>query len=117
VPVSIADLPPAFTVAVEPDRDLVVLRPAGELDLTTVPLVETELRALRDAGFDRVVVDLRDLAFVDSTGLALLLAWHAEGGLTLELLPGPAHVMRVVELSGVSDVVPVLDRRRFERFR
>ena len=116
---SIADLPPAFSRPVEPDRDRVVVRPSGELDLTTTGVVDRELRELAGAGFDRLMVDLRGLTFMDSSGLALLLQWARtarEDGIVLELYPGAPDVMRVIDLAGVRDALPLVARRRFDRF-
>jgi anti-sigma B factor antagonist len=73
-----------------------VLCLAGELDLATVGPVRARLRELDD---EPVVLDLSELTFTDSTGLALLLEEQARarrrgtqlqirgaGGQTLELL-------------------------------
>ncbi len=48
------------------------LRLSGELDLVTAPLLNEEL-ARHQARGRRVVLDLADLEFVDSTGLVLLM--------------------------------------------
>jgi anti-sigma B factor antagonist len=116
---ALADLPPAFSCPVEPDRDRVVLRPCGELDLTTADVVDGQLRELCDAGFERLLVDLRGVSFMDSTGLALLLRWArtAEAdGIVLQLYPGGPGVMRVIELADVGDALPLVARRRFDRY-
>ena len=73
--------PTGFSISIS-DRDgraVVVIR--GELDLATAPDLEAALTERLDAGQD-VVVDLRELAFLDSTGLRVLVASHirAEGG-------------------------------------
>jgi anti-anti-sigma factor len=36
--------------------------------------LEAQLRELHDVGFEHVVLDLRELAFIDSTGLRLILS-------------------------------------------
>ena len=115
---SLADLPPVFSCPVEPDRDRVVVRPSGELDLMTADVVEHELSELREAGFDRLVVDLRDVTFMDSSGLLLLLRWARsaqEDGFVLEVRPGGPDVMRVVDLAGVGEALPLVARRRSDR--
>ena len=67
-----------FRCDVEPARESVFVRPVGELDLSTVPVVDAQLSELVDAGFRRLVLDLRELRFLDSTGLRLLLSWDAK---------------------------------------
>ena len=55
------------------------LRLAGELDLVTSPTLREEL-ARHHARGHRVVLDLADVEFVDSTGLVLLMESAREGG-------------------------------------
>ena len=94
-----------FRCEVDPDRESVIVRPVGELDLATAPIVDAQLSELEAAGFRSVVLDLRRLRFMDSTGLALLLTWQAKAraeGVELRVLPGPPAVQRVFEVAGVS---------------
>lgn len=61
-----------FAISVVPDRDEVAVAPVGELDLGSVDQLERAVAELVDAGFDRIVVDLRRVEFIDSTGLRVL---------------------------------------------
>jgi anti-anti-sigma factor len=54
------------------DRDRVTLVLAGELDMASAPKLDQALRELEATDPLCIVVDLRDLAFMDSSGLALL---------------------------------------------
>src|SRR6266508_5129994 len=58
------------------ERDAVRLRTVGTLDLATVPQLEQQLSELRGAGCRELLVDLRGLEFMDSTGLQLVLRWN-----------------------------------------
>lgn len=110
--------PAPFSCEVDPDHERVVVRPCGELDLSTVDDVDGTLRDLRAAGFDRLVVDLAGLTFVDSSGLSLLLRWArfaAQDGVTLELRPGSPEVMRVFEIAGTADALPFVASGRSGR--
>jgi anti-anti-sigma factor len=50
----------------------------GELDLSTVPEAESTLLELeREPHLETIVLDLRKLEFMDSTGLRFVLAAHA----------------------------------------
>ncbi|MEA2193336.1 MAG: anti-sigma factor antagonist [Solirubrobacteraceae bacterium] len=94
-----------FRVDVHPERDVVRVAPAGELDLATVGELEAELRQLRDSGFERVVLDLRKLIFMDSTGVKLILAEDRcarENGHDFSLINGPPPVRRILELTGIA---------------
>lgn len=97
-----------FRCEVDPDRASVIVRPVGELDLATAPIVDAQLSELVAAGFGSVVLDLRKLRFLDSSGLRLLLSWDAKArasGVAMRVLPGPPAVQRVFELAGVTDRV------------
>jgi len=86
---------------------LVSLR--GELDLSAAERFRAALAEALAARPDRLVVDLQALTFMDSSGLHCLLR-AAEGarhaGVELELVPAPPPVMRVVELTGLTRVLP-----------
>lgn len=45
----------------------------GELDVSTAPKVEQALRQLESNGTSTIVIDLRGLTFLDSSGLRLIL--------------------------------------------
>jgi anti-sigma B factor antagonist len=101
-----------FRCEVEPRRATVHVRPVGELDLATVPAVETQLVELRAAGFTSLVLDLRAVWFLDSTALHLILDWHAiaeADGISFGLLAGPPAVQRLFDLSGLTERLRFLD--------
>jgi anti-anti-sigma factor len=84
----------------------------GELDLSSVRRMNERFASIDEQRPTRVVVDLGELAFIDSSGLRTLLsadALAAEHGYELVLLPGQEPVQRVFELTGALDVL------RFER--
>jgi anti-sigma B factor antagonist len=97
---------------VVPERDAVRVRPIGSLDLATAPVLDQQLEDLREAGFQRLIVDLADLYFLDSTGLRLALRWNAAAqrdGFEIGFAPGPPDVQRVFEIAGVNQHVPFID--------
>ena len=51
------------------------VRPFGELDLDSVHRVEAALDGLHAEGCANIVLDLRGLTFMDSTGLRLVIRW------------------------------------------
>lgn len=98
-----------FTCSVVPDRDHVVVAPRGELDMATIGAVEQELQRLRGAGFDRIILDLGGLTFMDSSGLHLVTRWANDAsrdGFVFELEPGPPAIQRLFELTAMTDVLP-----------
>lgn len=65
-------------VELERERDRVRVVPRGELDLATVGQLETQIEQLCSRNAATIVLDLRQLAFMDATGLRLLLRLDAE---------------------------------------
>jgi anti-anti-sigma factor len=105
--------PTGFSISIS-DRDgraVVVIR--GELDLATAPDLEAAIKSRLDDGQD-VVVDLRELEFMDSTGLRVLVAaqGRVEGTeqrfLIVRPLPG-ASIERILAVAGVERVLDLID--------
>lgn len=111
--IALSAVPPPFRVDVRPQRERVVVVPVGEMDLSTVDVVQAELDGVHATGWKTVVLDLREVSFVDSTGLSLILRTHylfAEQGLDFSILEDVGPVRRLLDISGVSHVL-----RRAER--
>jgi anti-anti-sigma factor len=98
-----------FTCQVSRENGQAVVSPRGELDMATVGAVEQELKELRRAGVQNVVLDLSGLTFMDSSGLHLIVRWTSaasQDGFSFELEPGPAPVQRIFELAALTDTLP-----------
>lgn len=84
-----------------------VLAVQGELDLTTAPQLRERLIDLVGQGHQRIVVDLEDATFLDSTGLGVLV-----GGLKrlrsrngdLTLVCTQRHLLNVLKVTGLMKV-------------
>ena len=97
---------------VEETDDAGILRLHGELDLASSGELEAELERLVGSGARPVIVDLRALEFMDSTGLSVLIKAHyraEQSGARLVLVKGPPQVQRLLELTGVADRVTLAD--------
>lgn len=78
-----------------------LVRVSGELDLYTAPDFERALQLDGVAG-GRIVVDLRECTFIDSTGLGILVAAdRRNGGNGLAIVAGSMEVLRAFEVSGL----------------
>jgi len=98
-------VPQPFNVDVQHESTRAVVRPHGELDLATVPELASRIAVLREAGCDDLVLDLRGLSFLDSTGLRLLLENRQDAeqdGWRFSIVDGERPISRVLEVSGVS---------------
>jgi anti-sigma B factor antagonist len=95
-----------FDISTAAQDGRLLVTPEGELDLTTVPLLEQRLTDVLPGG--KTVLDLSRVSFIDSTGIALLVsisatarehAWH------LELRDPSPHVERLISLTGVAELL------------
>ena len=83
---------------------------AGELDLSTAPQLWAAIDSAIAGGHQRLVLDLKDLTFVDSTGLGVFVRAGKElrsvgGGLALRS-PGE-RVSKLLEITKLGDVFEI----------
>ena len=85
---------------------------SGELDLASGPELESELDRLSGPETKLVVIDLRELDFMDSTGLSIIVRAHqrmAGEGCEMGLVKGSQQVQRLLDLTGVADRLRLVD--------
>jgi anti-anti-sigma factor len=100
----------ALRVELEPDRERVTMRVCGEIDLATADKVEQPLLDLLESGFRDVVVDLRDVPFMDSSGIRVLITAHQRAEdlqACLSIRVGASRIRQALELSGAIDYLAV----------
>jgi anti-sigma B factor antagonist len=106
----VPDLPtPVADFQVDTSGETAVLRISGEVDISTAPQLRERLRQLDSRS---VVVDLSAMTFIDSTGLGVLVGAFKrlrEGGGDLVLRAPTRSTRKVLELTGLSQVVTVED--------
>jgi anti-sigma B factor antagonist len=94
------------------DGDTHVISLCGELDLANAGTAETALNASLADDTSKVVIDMRELEFIDSTGIALLVAALGHNGDEdkVRFIPSPAPaVTRVLELTGLAERLPLAE--------
>ncbi len=99
--------PQPFAVDVQRRNDVAIVQPHGELDLATLETLRAALDGVENAG--RLVLDLRGLSFIDSTGLRLLVALHQRAqrdGFQLTLVAPAAPVDKAIQMSGLDHALP-----------
>ena len=105
--------PPPFSIDVVQQGDRSFLNLSGELDLATVAELEEALTTRLAAG-EHVVVDLRGLAFMDSSGVRALVTAHQsakDNGRSLVIVRAPPgnEVDRVIDVSGIATALGMVD--------
>jgi anti-anti-sigma factor len=96
-----------LTVNVSGD-DPVLVTVQGEIDLLTAADLARPLRELIMQGPGTIDVDLSEVPFMDSTGIQVLTATHADAqaaGIALRVIAVSAPVLRVLGLTGLLDTL------------
>ena len=97
----------SFSVEVQRRDGVAIVEPRGELDVATVETLRVALDDIKVAW--RLVLDLRGLSFIDSTGLHLLVALHQRAqrdGFQLALVAPEPPVDRAIRVCGLGNTLP-----------
>lgn len=102
-----SDVHDQIEIEVATDSDgmpVVVLR--GELDFATAPIAETALSSILDGSPERLVFDLTDVSFLDSSGIAVLVRSTHQAGSVVVRNPSTV-VRRVIECTGLEETLHI----------
>jgi anti-sigma B factor antagonist len=100
------ECPPPFRIEVKPDREAVRVCPVGDVDLATADRLRAQIDELVRTGIERVILDLREVSFLDSAGVHVLIdadSCARADGWQLLLVKPPWNVARVIELVGLDE--------------
>jgi anti-sigma B factor antagonist len=92
----------------------VVLSATGELDVVTAPALRERVNAALDAGVRRLVIDLREVSFMDSVSVAVLV--HAsrrlgpDGRMAIVIAPG-SYTRLIFDASGLDGCLQLVATR------
>jgi anti-sigma B factor antagonist len=101
-----------LTLRSELDSSTYTIRLVGELDLANADAFDAALEEAFAAEVPHIVVDMEELTFIDSTGLALLVAalGRSQGNGRLRFVPSQAEaVARVLRLTGIEERLPLVE--------
>ena len=83
----------------------------GDVDLATVDVLRAQLTSALQRG-QKVVLDLREVSFMDTQGLAAVIEAErsaSESGIDFVVVRAPATVHRLFEMIGLTDRLTVVD--------
>jgi anti-anti-sigma factor len=86
----------------------VLVTASGEIDLATCAQLRDEIDRLWDSSWEDIVLDLREIAFMDSTGAHMLLQNHRraeEAGKRFSIIDGTGPVARLLQLIAINGVL------------
>ena len=106
----------SFDCTIEQQGDLIVVAPEGEIDMANAALFREVLRQVverKNGG--RIVVDMRDVTFLDSSGLGMLVAAQRAAtvkGIELRLADPNPIVRMTLEVANLADLLIGVGQRR-----
>ena len=101
-----------LTIEIRRDADRVVLLLEGELDMENAATLDEQLLAAETSDVSQIVLDLRGLRFIDSSGLrSILLATKRsrQDSNRLGVLRGSGEVARLLKLTAIDHSLDLLD--------
>ena len=101
----------SFSTSVERREGAAIVALTGDLDIATEAQAMADLSAAMD-GCELLVADLRGLAFLDSTGVRVLIATDLrakEQGMRFAVVRGGGMVARLLEVTRIDQRFPVVD--------
>lgn len=99
-----------FEVSDEIVDGVTVVAVRGEIDVATAPTLKDRLATYGERGDAYMVVDLRAVPFLDSTGLGVLIGAarrQREHGGDLHLVATEPRVVKVFEITGLLEMLPI----------
>ena len=99
----------SFRVGVRQVGETDVVAPTGEIDIATASAVRDAM--LATVGPRRLVLDLRGVEFMDTSGLSLLVEEQRRSrqrGGSFEVVPGPTRVQRLLDIAGLTPLLQMV---------
>ena len=89
--------------------DAAVLRPSGEIDASTAPVLRQAVEAAVSTGNPLLMIDLSKVTFLESAGLAVLIGAHRDmpPGQQVALTGVPPRMRRMLEVAAVDQIMLV----------
>ena len=97
-------------INVERHGDATVVEARGEVDVATAPALRAAVDGALDDGPAEVVVDLRGVTFIDSTGLGVLIGARRrclDDGGDLRVVVTEPRILKVFEITGLADLFTI----------
>jgi anti-sigma B factor antagonist len=107
-------MPVDFAVTPQSSDGLLVLAVAGEIDLFTAPELKTAITKGIEDGTDKLVIDLTDTTFLDSTALGVLIGavkrLNASDG-ALAIVNCDSNISKTFEITGLDQILKIYGTR------
>lgn len=99
-----------LTLTTRSDNEGAIVEVGGEVDVFTAPKLRDLLASLTEEGQTRLIVDLQQVQFLDSTGLGVLVGSlkriRNRGG-SLELVCSQPRLLKIFKITGLDTVFTI----------
>ena len=105
-------MPQEFGVEVTRDDRVSTVRVRGEIDLAAAERLEQALQSVQDEPSEITILDLREVTFLDSTGLRTITSADARArkdGHELRIVRGSDQVQKLLHVTGMDKILPLVD--------
>ena len=97
-------------IRTEHNGDVCEIRLDGEIDVYTAPRLKEQIVALIEGGCSNVIVDLQNVAFIDSSGLGVLVsalrrARERDGA--VRIVCTRENILKIFRITGLDKVFPI----------
>jgi anti-sigma B factor antagonist len=96
-----------LTLSTRTDGPFEIIEVGGEIDVYTAPRLRESIVSAIDAGHRRLIVDVEQVEFLDSTGLGVLVGAlkrvRADGG-SLDIVCTHERILKIFEITGLDKV-------------
>lgn len=106
--------PEQIEVGIETQDDAVIISPTGDIDLSRAPSLRTQLGAAQANGPGRMVINLSEVPYMDSSGVATLveaMQIARKSGTTLVLCAMQERVRSIFEIARLDMVFKIVDSK------
>ncbi|MGH3458463.1 STAS domain-containing protein [Aeromicrobium sp.] len=101
-----------LTLASRTDGPFKIIEVGGEIDVYTAPRLREAIVAAIEAGHTRLVIDVENVDFLDSTGLGVLVGAlkkvRGDGG-TLDIVCTQERILKIFDITGLDKVFGLHD--------
>jgi anti-anti-sigma factor len=101
-----------FDLDSETSDENVLVKIRGDLDVQVAARATGALTELEAGEPSSLVIDLREVSFMDSSGMAVIASAHARAtaaGRRFAVVAPPAGVRHAFEISGLEEMIPIVD--------
>ncbi|MFK7803878.1 MAG: STAS domain-containing protein [Anaerolineae bacterium] len=97
----------------EETKKIITICPEGRLDSFAAPQLRAKLVALVEGGYHNVLLDLRQIEFIDSACIAVLISTlkltQRLGGDTKLVIPNDAAIREMIQLSNFDKIFTIVE--------